>query len=62
MLPLNHLTPQDKRAFYLYFAVALLCAVGLAVTMFFISDSPAFRKTGPKTERLSQSPESNNQR
>ena len=38
MLPIKHLTQQDKRALILYFSIALLSAACLAFVMLYLSD------------------------
>jgi hypothetical protein len=38
MLPIKHLTQQDKRALILYFTIALLSAACLAFVMLYLSD------------------------
>ncbi len=38
MLPLKHVTEQDKRALTLYFAIALLCAACVVFAMLYKAD------------------------
>ncbi len=38
MLPIKHLTQQDKRALILYFSIALISAACLAFVMLYLSD------------------------
>ncbi len=52
MLPIKHLTQQDKRALILYFSIALLSATCLAFVMLYLSD---FKLTKQATEQPSTS-------
>lgn len=38
MLPIKHLTQQDKRALILYFSIALLSAACVAFVMLYLAD------------------------
>lgn len=50
MLPIKHLTQQDKRALILYFSIALLSATCLAFVMLYLSD---FKLTNQETAQPS---------
>lgn len=48
MLPLKYVNEQDKRALWLYVAIALLGAVCMASVLLYTSGLPFGKKIGPE--------------